>query len=64
MLTAILWTEHTVPNEEAREGIQGAEGFCHPIGGTQYELTVPPELPQTKPPIKENTAGMGGHLWF
>ena len=34
MLTAMHWTEHRVPNEGARERIQGAEGVCSPIGGT------------------------------
>jgi hypothetical protein len=27
-------TEHRVPNEEARESTQGAEGVFSPIGGT------------------------------
>jgi hypothetical protein len=26
--------EHRVPNEGAREKIEGAEGVCSPIGGT------------------------------
>jgi hypothetical protein len=34
MLTATHWAEHRVPNEGARESIQGAEGVCSPIGGT------------------------------
>jgi hypothetical protein len=33
MLIAIHWTEHRIPNEEARERAQGAEGVCRPIGG-------------------------------
>jgi hypothetical protein len=33
MLTVIHWTEHKVPNEEARESIQGAEGVWSSIGG-------------------------------
>jgi hypothetical protein len=28
------WIEHRVPNEGAREKIQGAEGVCNPIGET------------------------------
>jgi hypothetical protein len=27
MITAILWAEHRVSNEKARESTQGAEGF-------------------------------------
>jgi hypothetical protein len=34
MLTAIHWTEHRVPNEEARESTQGSEEVCRPIEGT------------------------------
>jgi hypothetical protein len=34
MLTVIYWMEHRVPNEEARQNIQGAEGVCSPIRGT------------------------------
>jgi hypothetical protein len=26
--------EHRIPNGEARESTQGAEGVCNPIGGT------------------------------
>ena len=34
MLTVIYWMEHRVPNVEAREITQGAEGVSNPIGGT------------------------------
>jgi hypothetical protein len=34
MLTVIYTMEYRVPNEEARESTQGAEGVCNPIGGT------------------------------
>jgi hypothetical protein len=34
MLSANHWTEHSVPNGEAREKTLGAEGVCSPIGGT------------------------------
>ena len=33
MLTFIHWTEHTLPNEGARESTQEAEVFCSTIGG-------------------------------
>jgi hypothetical protein len=31
------------------------KGFAAPQEEQQYELTVPPELPGTQPPIKEST---------
>jgi hypothetical protein len=31
------------------------KGFAPPWEEQQYELTIPPELPGTKPPIIENT---------
>jgi hypothetical protein len=34
MLTFIYLMEYRVPNGEARENTQGAEGICNPIGGT------------------------------
>jgi hypothetical protein len=34
MLTAIHWTKHGVPNDEARESMQGAEEVRSPTGGT------------------------------
>jgi hypothetical protein len=34
MLTIVYWMEHKVPNEEARESTQGAEGVWSPIGRT------------------------------
>ena len=34
ILTVIHLPEHRVPNEGARESIQGVEGVCSPIGGT------------------------------
>jgi hypothetical protein len=34
MPTVIYWMEHRAPNGGAREGTQGAEGVCNPIGGT------------------------------
>jgi hypothetical protein len=34
MLTVIYKMEYRVPNGEAREISQGAEGVCNPIGGT------------------------------
>ena len=45
MLTVIYKMEHRVPNGEARESTQGAEGVCNPIGRTtiwtnQYPLQL------------------------
>jgi hypothetical protein len=34
MFTVIHFTEHRVPNGEARENTPGAEGVCTPIEGT------------------------------
>jgi hypothetical protein len=34
MLTAIHWTEHRVPNEEAKEKTQGDQGVYSSIGRT------------------------------
>jgi hypothetical protein len=34
MVTVIYRMEYRVPNEEAKESIQGAEVVCNPIGGT------------------------------
>ena len=44
------------PSGGARERIQGAEGVCNPRGRTiSTNQTCPPELPETKPPIKNYT---------
>jgi hypothetical protein len=32
--SVIYWMEHRAPSGGAREGTQGAEGVCNPIGGT------------------------------
>jgi hypothetical protein len=34
MLKTNHWTEQGFPNEEVREGTEGAEGVCNPIGRT------------------------------
>jgi hypothetical protein len=55
MLTAIHWTEHRVPSEEARESIQGAEDLKPHRRNNNMNKPVPPQLPVAKPPTKENT---------
>ena len=55
-LTAIHWTEHSIPNGWTRERTQGAEGVCSSVEGTTiWSNQHPPELPGTKPPTKEYT---------
>jgi hypothetical protein len=49
---AIHCMKHRVSNERARENTQGVEGVCSSKEEQQYELTVPPMLPGTKPPIR------------
>jgi hypothetical protein len=43
--------------KELRERTEGAEGVCKPIGRTTNNINQPdpPELPGTKPLIKEYT---------
>jgi len=46
------------PSGGVRERTEGAEGVCNCIGRKQYQATrisLPPELPGTKPPTNEYT---------
>ena len=53
MLPANHWTEHRVPNGGVRERTEGAEGVCNHRKNNSINQPDPPELPGTKPPIKE-----------
>ena len=56
MLKAKHWTEHGVPNGRIGEGIEGAEGVCSPMGGSNsVNRPYPPEVLGTGPPTKEYT---------
>ena len=63
MCTAKHWTNYRDPNEEVRARTIGAERLCNPIERTTistnqiYPATHTLELPGTKPPTKEYTAG-------
>ena len=46
MFTANHWTEHRVPNREAREKTEGAEGAWSPIGGTTIRIYQNPQSSQ------------------
>jgi len=39
MLAANHWTENGVPNVGVREGTEGAEGLCNPIGRKRIPTT-------------------------
>jgi hypothetical protein len=59
MFAANHWTKRQVPNRGHKEGAEGAEGVCNPIGETTistnqtFSPAPPHELPGTKPPTKE-----------
>jgi hypothetical protein len=62
MLTVIYKMEHRVPNAEARESNQGAEGVCNPIGGTTiWTNPPPPELVSLAAYVAED--GLVSHHW-
>jgi hypothetical protein len=41
MLAVNHWTEHRVPNRGVREGIEGVEGVCNPMGRTISSNQIP-----------------------
>jgi hypothetical protein len=43
------------PIKELEKGPKELKGFADPYEEQHYELTSIPELPETKPPTKENT---------
>jgi hypothetical protein len=55
MLAANHWTESPVPKRGVREGTEGVEDFCNPIGRTISTNQSTLELPRTKPSTKEYT---------
>jgi hypothetical protein len=54
MLAANYWSEHGIPSEEDKGMTEGAEEDWNPKGKT-ISTNQTPELPGTKPPIKEYT---------
>ena len=46
-----------IPNGGVGEGTERAEGGCNPIGRRTISSSIgpSPEIPETKPPTKENT---------
>jgi hypothetical protein len=46
MLAANHWTEHGVPNRGVREGAEGVEGVCNPIGRTTTSTKQTPQNSQ------------------
>jgi hypothetical protein len=46
MLTANYWIEHGVPNRGVREGTEGVEGVCNPIGRTTISTNQTPRAPR------------------
>ena len=56
MLAANLWNEHRVPSGGVRERIEGAKWVCNNWKNNYVKQPDTPELPGTKPPIKEYTS--------
>jgi hypothetical protein len=46
MLAANHWTEHIIPNRRVREGTEGVEGVCNPIGRTTISTNQTPQNSQ------------------
>jgi hypothetical protein len=48
MLAVNHWTESRVPNRGVREGTEGVEGSCNPMGRTTLSTnqTSPPRTPR------------------